>query len=733
MYTISSDSESRPCPVITPVSFELHSPGELLFGSAPPDSVCDAITIEGVAGVDPCHAKLIWNPNEWAWYLVDDPAPGKTYLNGDPVDGRRRLHEGDEIGIAGVRFRFSRKSDNAWVVAEIKGKTNEGVRIDVKGLTAEIEDDDGDCESKTKTLLNDVSFHVEPNSFTAILGPSGCGKSTLIQRLAGFPLKGRLKGSISLDENYILRDGNPVPTDKSDSKCVVAYLPQTVEDMIYDDMSVAATMENFAQCHLAKECNRDFFIAALDAVGLQWKGIALKPVKKLSGGQKRRLALALELMRKPRLLLLDEPTAGLDPAAEAKIMELLRTISGRGMTILCATHVLGSLDKCRKVLVLAKRGRVEFHGTPNEALVAFSDGNEAHPANNTDCAKNWLGVYRKLANENECDKPHSTPSAQSKAHKSASFGGAIFATLRRLGHSIFAPTKFMLFAGVPFVVSLLLLWACGNMLDNREVGTFYFCMTVAMFWFGLTGSFRSLVSERIPKRCLDRMRGIPLWRYFSAHAAFAFIYSFAQSLLFVLPIFLFRLGYGPEFTFYACPEVWFDLGLVGFSGGCVGLAVSAWVKKELYAALLLPLVAIPVLFMSKPVLESGFDSKPRGVLRVIECNKPTLYPQTVLETTMERAKVYHVMPDPRDLDGISLEDAQHRSVENWEHRPEKRDETTGEVVRGTNGGAVFGESWADKHASNVFRFISLMMRYAIFWLILAFLGQYHRERQWDGR
>ena len=542
-----------------------------------------------------------------------------------------------------------------------------------------------------------------------------------------------MTGSISLDENYILRDGNPVPTNKSDSKCVVAYLPQTVEDMFYDDMSVAATMENFAQCHLAKECNQDFFIAALDAVGLQWKDIALKPVKKLSGGQKRRLALALELMRKPRLLLLDEPTAGLDPAAEAKIMELLRTISGRGMTILCATHVLGSLDKCRKVLVLAKRGRVEFHGTPNEALVAFSDGNEAHPANNTDCAKNWLGVYRKLANENECDKPHSTPSAQSKEHKSASFGGATFATLRRLGHSIFAPTKLMLFAGVPFVVSLLLLWACGNMLDNREVGTFYFCMTVAMFWFGLTGTFRSLVSERVPKRCLDRMRGIPLWRYFSAHAAFAFIYSFAQSLLFVLPIFLFRLGHAPEFTFYAFPAFWFDLGLVGFSGGCVGLAVSAWVKKELYAALLLPLVAIPVLFMSKPVLEGGSDTKPKGILRVIECNMPTLYPQTVLETTMERAKVYHVMPDPKYLNGISLEDAQHRSVENWEHRPEKRDETTGEVVRGTNRDAVFGESWADKHASNVFRFISLMMRYAIFWLILAFLGQCYRERQWDGR
>lgn len=714
MDTISSDSESRPCPVVTPVSFEFQPPDEFLFGSDP--GCLRAIKIEGVAGIDPCHAKLIWNPNEWAWHLVDDPAPGKTYLNGDPVDGGR-LHEGDEIGIAGVRFRFSRKSDNVWEVAEIKDKAREGVRLDVKGLTAEIKDADGD--GKWKTLLKDVTFKVEPNSFTAILGPSGCGKSTLIQRLAGFPLKGNLEGDIWLDGNHILQNGNHASFDKSDSNCIVAYLPQSVEDMFYDDMSVAATMENFAQCHLSKACDEDCFIAALDEVGLQWKDIALKPVKNLSGGQKRRLALALELMRKPRLLLLDEPTAGLDPAAEADIMEMLRRISWRGRTILCATHVLGSLDKCRNVLVMSEGGCVKFHGTEEDARAYFRN-------------MNWLGIYRDLTGAKADDKSPSATSTKSvKDIKTA--GGGFCATLCRLIRSACCCPNLFLFVGGPFVVSVLLLWACGNMLDNRETGTFYFCMTVAMFWFGLTGTFRSLVSERVPKRCLDRMRGIPLWLYFTAHAAFAFICSFAQSLLFVLPIFLVRLGHAPEFTFYAFPAFWFDLGLVGFSGGCVGLVVSAWMKKELHAALVLPLVAIPVLFMSKPVLESGSDTKPRGILRVIECNMPTLYPQTVLETTMERAKVYHVMPDPKYLNGISLEDAQHRSVENWEHRPEKRDKTTGEVVRGTNGDAVLGESWADKHASNVSRFISLMMRYAIFWLILAFLGQYHRERQWDGR
>ena len=271
------------------------------------------------------------------------------------------------------------------------------------------------------------------------------------------------------------------------------------------------------------------------------------------------------------------------------------------------------------------------------------------------------------------------------------------------------------------------------MLDNHDVGTFYFCMTVAMFWFGLIGTFRNLVSERIPKRCLDRMRGMPLGWYFSAHAMFALISAFVQSILFVLPIFLFRLGHAPEFTFHAFPAFWFDLGLVGFSGGCVGLFISALMKKELYAAWMLPLVAIPVLFMSKPVLEGGSDTKPKGILHGIECLMPTLYAQTLLETSMERAKVYHVMPDPRHLNGMPLEKAQQKSVENWTKRPDKIDEMTGTVVRDANGNAVPGESWADKHIWDVIRFFSLMAGYAVLFLGLAFVLQYWRERQWDGR
>ena len=723
--------ESIRCPVIKGVPFTLRPPDSLLIGSDPGSD--HAIKIEGVEGVAPFHAELRWKSDDEAWYLYDDPAPGKTSLNRDPVgSGGVRLYEGYVIDVAGVHFRFSRKSDSekVWEITEIKGETLRGVCVDVRHLTAKIEDED--AEEGWKTLLDNVSFRVDAGLFTAILGPSGCGKSTLIQRLAGFPFKGDMSGSILFDDE-------PVSTSGSEMQRCVAYLPQAVEDTFYADLSVAATMEYFARCHLAQGSKIDF-CAVLDKVRLKWEDIAAKPVRKLSGGQKRRLALALELMRNPRLLLLDEPTAGLDPAAEADIMSQLRCISGQGTTILCATHVLGSLDECRDVIVMSKGGRVAFHGEPGDAI-AFFGGNATHSADRTDCTKSWLGIYRKLTKGKEDDKSRkTTPSVPAKDPHSTLFGGAFLATLSRLGRSVFAKTSkfpffpnFLLFAAVPIVVSGLLLWACGSMLDNREVGTFYFCMTVAMFWFGLSGTFRNLVSERVPKRCLDRMRGMPLWQYFVAHAMFALISGFVQSFLFVFPIFLCRLGHEPEFTFHAFPAFLLDLGLVGFSGGCVGLLISAWMKKELYAAWILPLVAIPVLFMSKPVLEGGSDTKPQGFLRAIECLMPTMYPQTLLETSMERAKVYHVMPDPKYLNGMSLEGAQYKSIENWTKRPEKRDAVTGEVVKDENGNPVSGESWADKHVSDVLRFFLLMAGYAIACLGMAFIGQRWRERQWDGR
>ena len=234
--------------------------------------------------------------------------------------------------------------------------------------------------------------------------------------------------------------------------------------------------------------------------------------------------------------------------------------------------------------------------------------------------------------------------------------------------------------GSPIAIAAMLLVACWSIFSNGDLGTIYFCMSVAMFWLGLSGAVRNLVVERVPKRCLDRMRGMSLIRYFSAHIAFMVFYVAVQALLFVLPVFLAKLGHSP-FSMHAFVPFWFILALVGLAGGCVGLFVSAAARKEIQAVWALPGIAILALFMSKPVLEGGCGKKPDEPLRTVECVMPTLAPQVLLETSMDRAR------------GIRRKE----------------------------------------HIANVRHFIAIAVGYPVIFLALAFLLQSKREEEWDGR
>ena len=601
-----------------------------------------------IEGADPHHSELRWNTDEEAWFVHDDPAPGLTLRNGKPIDSSR-MFEGDELEIAGVRIRFA----GGCLEERI---TSAQLRISLRDVSA---------SAGGKKRLQGISFDVAPGSFVAILGPSGCGKSTLIQRVAG----------LAPYEGGIFFNGHDLRSEAEMLLPLMAYLPQAVEDTLYGDMTVREAMIDFVHCHLSVETTIDL-ATQLDQVGLADKIDA--SVAALSGGQKRRFALALALLREPQLLLLDEPTAGLDPAAEADIMELLRRIADQGRTVLCATHVLGSLDKCDSVLVLAPGGRQVFDGTPARAIDFFG-------------SSDWLDVYRRLEdgkwntqvpNVGDVASVSNLPSAPPVA----TFICVFRATFRRLLCVAFSKRNAPLFFGNPIGIGLVLALACGTMFrDGGDTDTICFCLSVAMFWLGVSGSVRSLVSERIPKRCLDRMRGVPLGWYFAAQVFYAAFSVAVQAALFLLPVFLLR-HHAERFSPGAIPVFWLVMTFVGFAGTCVGLMVSAFAKKEIQAVWALPFVAVLALFLSKPVLESNVNGErkpPEGLLRVIECAMPTLYSQECLSSELARFRV--VNPDFKAL---------------------KRSRTN---------------------------FSILAFAYPIVFLTLALFLQKRREEEWDGR
>ena len=211
-------------------------------------------------------------------------------------------------------------------------------------------------------LLEKVDLKVPTGHFMAIVGPSGCGKSTLLKLIAG--INQETGGSIHWNGRNLSEDGDLEPSE-------IGYVPQF--SIAYEALTVEENVEAAIRLR-AETASRDAFHDLVDQVlvsaGLD--AIRDRPVKVLSGGQKRRLSLALELVTDPVLLLCDEVTSGLDPKSEQEIVELMHALSrSEHRLVVNVTHSLANLDLYDSVLVL-DAGRVVYHGPPRALEHYFS-------------------------------------------------------------------------------------------------------------------------------------------------------------------------------------------------------------------------------------------------------------------------------------------------------------------------------------------------------------------------
>lgn len=227
--------------------------------------------------------------------------------------------------------------------------------LQADGITYEIETPDGPLK-----LLDNVSFNVPRGHFMAIVGPSGCGKTTLLKAIAGM---------IAETEGRFFWNGHDLAEEDFEPS-EIGFVPQF--SIAYDQLSVDENVESAAKlrCRFDSVDDLDDSIDnALEVTGME--GIADRDVKILSGGQKRRLALAMELVSNPRLLICDEVTSGLDPRSEHDIVDLLHEISrSEGRIVISVTHSLSHLDHYDSILVM-HQGCVAYHGSPKTMLHYF--------------------------------------------------------------------------------------------------------------------------------------------------------------------------------------------------------------------------------------------------------------------------------------------------------------------------------------------------------------------------
>jgi ABC-type multidrug transport system ATPase subunit len=236
-------------------------------------------------------------------------------------------------------------------------------------------------------LVDHVSLKIPKGHFMAIVGPSGCGKTTLMKTIAG--LNPESDGSLIWEGRNLSEDGDFSPSE-------IGYVPQF--SIAYDPLTVDESVEAATRLRVKSRNTEELdhrIDRVLDETGLG--PISDRLVKVLSGGQKRRLGLAMELVSDPKILLCDEVTSGLDPRSEREIVRLLHDLSRKdGRIVLSVTHSLAHLELYDSILVLHE-GKVAFHGPPEQLNHYFSvtDTEEVYPRLAKQPSERWQTSWNK--------------------------------------------------------------------------------------------------------------------------------------------------------------------------------------------------------------------------------------------------------------------------------------------------------------------------------------------------
>lgn len=290
------------------------------------------------------HARLTRAQD--SYLLTDLNSTNHIYVNGLQVTSHL-LQPRDEVRIGPYKFIYT--PDELTQYDE-----SESIRIDALALKK--------VGNNQTVLLNDISLSIPARSFVALVGGSGAGKTTLLDALSGLR---------PAQEGTVFYNGQDYYSHLAAFSTQLGYVPQ--EDIIHRDLTVERALYYAAKLRLPQDFTEAQIEQRIDEVldDVEIKHRRSLLISKLSGGQRKRVSIALELLAKPSVFFLDEPTSGLDPGLDRKMMLLLRKLADKGHTILLVTHATNNINVCDYVCFLVAGGNLAYFGPPEEAKTYF--------------------------------------------------------------------------------------------------------------------------------------------------------------------------------------------------------------------------------------------------------------------------------------------------------------------------------------------------------------------------
>lgn len=441
------------------------------------------------------HAEFHATP-DGRFEIRDLGSHNGTYVNGQPIakGGTALLGPQDIVGVGHSTFRI--------VGGQLEEFVDTGsVSFSARHLTVTV---DGG-----KQILKDVTFGVPEKSLIGVIGPSGSGKSTLLKALTGYR---------PANEGDVLYDNRSLYKQFAELRQRIGLVPQ--DDILHKELTVQKALRYAAKLRFPGDTATAEREARIDEVlrELKLDIHKEKKVTSLSGGQRKRVSVALELLTKPSLIFLDEPTSGLDPGMDRDVMQLLRGLADDGRTVLVVTHSVAELGLCDKLLVMAPGGSVAYFGPPEEALNFFGYSTWADVFSafenyrDYDWAGRWKGSQHYQLYAADIDAVAAQPvqvpqQAMSRPPKPQSWGSQLWTLIRRYVSVIASDKGFLgLMVILPAVLGAVSVvipadFGLGSPTPpsrfNGDAGTIMLILAVGMCFSGAANSVRELIKERV--------------------------------------------------------------------------------------------------------------------------------------------------------------------------------------------------------------------------------------------
>jgi ABC-type multidrug transport system ATPase subunit len=443
--------------------------------------------------------------------------------------------------------------------------------INIEGMTKVFYTEDVETHA-----LSGIHLRIEQGEYVAISGPSGCGKSTLLKCLTGEAPATRGKvflHNLELTQHYAFL------------KTLIGYVPQ--DDIVHRELTVEQSLYFAARLRMEKPTKAQIEAKIQEVLGrLRITPIRHQPISKISGGQRKRVSIALELLTDPLVLFLDEPTSPLDPQSIEEFLKILQELAHKGTTVVMVTHKPEDLAYMDSVIFMAEGGAMVYEGSTTDYKAYFGVRTAVEVYSNIagERAPYWIQRFQARQGTPQGSSQVANPRLKKRNVRN------LFSELHWLGRRYFRIktndllNMAILIGQAPIIAALVCL------IFNQLTLSVPFLISLSAIWFGTSNAAREIVAEAAVYR-RERMFNLRILPYILSKLVVLSLFGLLQSILFSIIIYLGFRSTSPPWADLESTIVW--VWLLTICATALGLTISALVDTAEKAMTLVPLVLIP--------------------------------------------------------------------------------------------------------------------------------------------